>query len=72
MVRLVATHRVKNSDNETVGFIINNRFVNIDNVENNVDGVDNLTLLKSGTIRAKSELPVVRILDLNKQIFKKK
>lgn len=65
------THRVKNSNNDTVGFIANNNFINLGLVKANIASIDNLRLLKSGTLRASRELPVIYYRDLMKAEYKR-
>lgn len=42
---LTATHRVKDSSNNTIGFIINKQFYTDYYLEKNIEYIDNLTLL---------------------------
>ena len=58
-----ATHRVKDSSNNTVGFIIENQFIALYNVINNINSIDNLKITFNGIIKAKEELPCVRYVD---------
>lgn len=53
---ITATHRVKDSTRNTVGFIINGTFCDDNYVKENIDFIDNLTLTKNNIIRAKKEL----------------
>lgn len=69
MKKFIATHRVKNSDNETVGFVVNNRYINNYLVESNITNIDNLRVLKSGVIRASKQLPVIYYKDLMLQEY---
>lgn len=62
---MIATHRVKNSIGDTVGFIVNDRFFNIHIIKSNIAQIDNLRILKSGIIRAKQELQVIQYRQLN-------
>jgi hypothetical protein len=68
-----ATHRVKNSQNKTVGFIIDNsRFENYYNVLNNINYVDNLKSDKAGVIKSKYKaLPTCTVKALNNDIYKR-
>lgn len=63
-----ATHRVKDSKNNTVGFIIDKVFYTDYSVRNSIDYVDNLSLLSNGTIRAKKELPIIEYKKVVNQI----
>lgn len=54
---MLATHRVKDSAGNTVGFLIDNTFYNDNIVRQYIDSIDNLSMLKNGTIRAKKALP---------------
>ena len=56
---MTATHRVKDSSDKTVGFIIDGTFYTEYYIKNNIQFVDNLTLTKNGVIRAKKELSEV-------------
>ncbi len=67
---MLATHRVKNSDNDTVGFIIGNKFYNNYYASRYITSIDNLSMTKSGNFRAKFELPIVKYLDISKSIAK--
>lgn len=64
---MIATHRVKDSSSNTIGFIIDGTFYTDYTVKNNIDIIDNLKILKSGTIRAKKKLLDV---DYRKTIIK--
>ncbi len=68
---MIATHRVKNSDNETVGFIVGNQFINSYLAKLNIRDITNIKLLTSGKFRAKNKLPVIYLNDLNRQRYNK-
>lgn len=53
---MLATHRVKSSNGDTVGFIVDNKFIISSLVKKLVDKIDNLSLLKNGNFRAKKTL----------------
>ena len=60
-----ATHRVKDSTNKTVGFIINGNYSNYYDAVKNISLIDNLTLASNGVLRSKTgELPVQFIKDV--------
>lgn len=63
---LTVTHRVKNSDNDTVGFLIGNKFYNNSIIESNISKIDNLSITRAGVFRAKSELPFIKYSDITK------
>lgn len=60
---MLATYRVKNRAGETVGFIVNNSFLNDATVKKNIKLINNLSLQKNGVIRAKTTLPSVQYID---------
>lgn len=51
-----ATHRVRDKENNTLGFMIDGRFIASSLVKDNLSNIANLTLQKNGTIRAKRAL----------------
>lgn len=57
---MIATHRVKDSSNNTVGFIVNGVFYNDHIVKQNMSYIDNLSMLKNGVIKAKKTIPDVQ------------
>ncbi|MCI6582577.1 MAG: AAA family ATPase [Oscillospiraceae bacterium] len=57
---MLATHRVKNSAGDTIGFIIDKGFYNENIIKQNINEIENLKLLKNGTIRARKKLPDVQ------------
>lgn len=62
-----ATYRVKNSSDETVGFIVDNHFMNNTRVRESIGNIDNLRLLKNGVIRIKQNkqtLPNAQYVDI--------
>ena len=59
-----ATYRVKNKVGETVGFMIDGRFYNNSIVKQNINSIDNLSVLKNGTIRAKRTLSDIQYVDI--------
>ncbi|MBD5480424.1 MAG: hypothetical protein HDR14_14255 [Lachnospiraceae bacterium] len=65
-----ATHRVKDSSNKTVGFIINGNYTNYYDVVRNIKLIDNLALMSNGTVRSKvGELPVQSIKAVNEKRY---
>ena len=60
---LVATHRVKDSSNNTTGFIINKQFYTDYYIKKNIEYIDNLIITKSGIIKAKKRLPEIYYKD---------
>lgn len=52
-----ATHRVKDKENNTLGFLIDGRFIASNLIKGNLSNIANLMLQKDGTIRAKNALP---------------
>ncbi len=61
-----ATHRVKNSDGETVGFIIDGKFYNVYYTMNSISQIENLKITKNGKIRASRALEDIQYKQLNK------
>ena len=64
---MYATHRVKDNNNNTIGFIINNEFYPDYYVRDNINHIENLTLIKGNVIRAKQELPTAKYTDIVNQ-----
>lgn len=60
---MLATHRVKDEKNNTVGFIIEGQFTNIQTIKDNINSIDNLTIQRNGVIRAKKSLPELYYTD---------
>lgn len=58
-MNFIATHRVKDSKLNTIGFIIDGVFYTEYYVKQNIQYITNLTMAKSGIIRAKKELPEI-------------
>ena len=56
---MIATHRVKNSKDNTIGFIIDKHFYTNYAIRENINIIENITVLKNGILRTKKELPVV-------------
>ena len=56
---MIATHRVKDSNGRTVGFIINDTFYTDYYIKSNIQYIENLKLIKNDVIRADRELPEV-------------
>ena len=56
---MIATHRVKDSNGKTVGFIIDDTFYVDYYIKNNIQYVDNLSLTQNDIIKANEELPEV-------------
>lgn len=53
---MFATHRVKDSDENVIGFIIDDAFYTDYYVKDNIEYIDNLNLQKDGAIHAEKEL----------------
>lgn len=68
---MTATHRVINSNNKTVGYIINNNFINMYNIRRRIDGIDNLRILSNNIIRADKKLPTITCRQLNNSRYQK-
>lgn len=68
---MIATHRVKDSSNKTIGFIAESRFYTIHNIVENIDYFDNLRILKNNIIKSKIKLPEIQYRELNKLIYTK-
>lgn len=65
-----ATHRVKDSNNKTVGFIVNGNYTNYYNAVKNINLIDNLILTSKGAVRSKEgELPVQSIRIVNEKRY---
>ena len=56
---MIATHRVKDSTDKTVGFIIDNHFYTDYDVKENISLVENVEILDDGVLSVKKEIPVV-------------
>lgn len=70
-MKMVATHRVKNSENHIVGFMIDNSYKCYYDVLQNITLVNNLTLDVNGVIKSKEgELPVCDIKSVNLNRYK--
>jgi hypothetical protein len=54
-----ATHRVKDYNNNTIGFIIDKHFYTTYSIINSISLIDNLQVQKNGVVRAKHKLPDV-------------
>ena len=64
--------RVKNSDNQTVGFITDsNEFYTVEFIKQNIAGFSNITLDNNGTVKGKSRLPIVYYSTLQKERYVK-
>ena len=48
---MIATHRVKDEDNQAIGFIVNDRFASDEAIRAILGEVGNLAVLENGTIR---------------------
>lgn len=66
---MIATHNVKTTDGNTVGFMIDNVFYTNDYIRQNIQYIDNLFLQEQGRLTAKNELPN---LNYKKDIIDKK
>ncbi len=60
------TYRVKNSENNTVGFMIDERFYNINRISTYINSIDNLREVKPGVFRGTNKIPVVKYSELMK------
>ncbi len=56
---MIATHRVKDSNGKTIGFIIDDTFYVDYYIKKNIQYIDNLSLTKNDIIKANEELPEV-------------
>lgn len=56
---MIATHRVKDSNGKTVGFIIDNVFYADSYIKDNIQYIENLSLTKNVVVRADKKLPEV-------------
>lgn len=66
-----ATHRVRNKQGKTVGFIIDGQFYNTESMKNNIELVDNLTKLKNGTIKSKrGKLKEIQLKQYNLIVYR--
>lgn len=54
-----ATHRVKDTDGSTSGFMVEGKFVAYNLAKNSISKIENLTLQKNGIIRAERALPEI-------------
>ena len=65
------THRVKNSRNETVGFIVDNRsFYNNYYISMYVQDIDNIKITSSGIIRSKQgKIPEITLKQYNQTVY---
>lgn len=69
-MNITATHRVKDSQGKTVGFVIDHEYRHYYDVLRNIALIDNLTLDESGEIVwGDEELPVRYIADINTGIY---
>lgn len=64
MLILNALYRVKDYNENLVGFIIDNSFYTDSYIRENIDYIDNLSVLKNGVIRAKKKLKEVYYKDV--------
>ena len=69
---MIATHRVKDTAGNNVGFIINSRYFSYDFVKNNISEIDNLYVTSGGLVKSKSgKLDVISLLQVNRLRYKK-
>ena len=69
---MLATHRVKDSRGDTIGFIIDKNFYADYTVKENINYIENLKLLKNAVISTDKELPEADYKTaVNKQKYKK-
>lgn len=54
---MVATHRVTDADNTTVGFVVDNKFYTDYQIINSIEYIDNLSVTNEGIICSQKELP---------------
>lgn len=59
-----ATYRVKNKVGETIGFMVDGRFYNNSIVKQNINSIDNLSVLRNGAIRAKRALSDIQYIEI--------
>lgn len=64
MLILNALYRVKDYNENLVGFIVDNSFYTDSYIRKNIDYIDNLSVLKNGVIRAKKKLKEVYYKDV--------
>lgn len=68
-----ATHRVKNSSRETVGFIVDNDYVKYYDALQNIDLVDNLSLTTDREIKPENgELEDIDVRKINEKIYQER
>lgn len=65
---MYATHRVKNSDNAAIGFLVNGEFYPDYAISGEIQGIGNLSLTDN-FVEAERELPSIRYSDLNKKVY---
>lgn len=69
---MLATHRVKDSNSKTVGFLLDDGGFYTDySIINNISIVENLTLLNNGALRCDRELPIINYKVIVKNEYKK-
>lgn len=72
MYNLKATHRVKNSNNKTVGFIVDNNYVKYYDALQNINLIDNLNVTIDNIIKSKrGRLKDIDVSEVNTEIYKK-
>lgn len=55
-----ASHRVKDSDGNIVGFVVNGEFYTEYYIRENIGYIENLSVTEKGAIQAEKELPEIR------------
>lgn len=68
-----ATYKVKNRENKTAGFIVDDNYVKYYNAFVNIDLIDNLCVAEDGTIESKSgTLKEITVKQINEKIYSDK
>ena len=68
---IIATHRVTDSGNQTVGFMINDSYTAYYDVVRNISLIDNLILTPDGVCAEEGELPVQSIREVNEKRYRR-
>ncbi len=67
-----ATHRIKNSKGETIGFLSNNIVYSLVKVRDNINSFENLKVRKDGVVYSDKILPEITKRQVNKKLYKEK
>lgn len=68
---MIATHRVKDSEGHTVGFIVSDNYYNYDVVARNISNIDNLYITNNNVIKSKKgKLVELSVSQINKLKYK--